>query len=208
MVGGEIERELSRRGLLVGAGAGVLGMAGLVRLLDAAAGAAEALAQSGPGPAPADAAVRSSIAAIADTVVPGPAGSGDRHAGAIEAGAVEEAYDDFYGISGSYPAIHADIQAATPLVLGRPAAFGLELAYADRERVLLDRIRSTADGGQTPLFVAYAALAIVVWFAYYGTARSTEGVEYIGLPPHSDGYWPGHSYGLRFRGMTRDGNPS
>jgi hypothetical protein len=208
MVGAELERELSRRGLLVGAGAGVLGMAGLVRLLDAAVGAAEALAQSGPGLPPGDAAVRDSVAAIADTVVPGPAGRAAQHPGAIEAGAVEEAYDDFYGISGSYPAIHVDVQTATPLVLGRPAAFDLELPYADRERVLLDRIRSTAEGGEHRLFVGYAALAIVVWFAYYGTARSTKGVDYIGFPPQSDGYWPGHSYGLRFRGMTPDGNPS
>jgi hypothetical protein len=204
----ELERELSRRGLLIGAGVSVLGMAGLVRLVDAAAAAAEALGQSGKGPAPGDTAVRASIAAIADTVVPGPAGGADRHPGAIEAEAVAEAYDDFYGVSGAYPSIHVDIQAATPLVLGRPVAFDLELPYADRERVLLDRISSTAEGGQSPLFVAYAALAIVVWFAYYGTARSTKGVEYIGFPPRSDGYWPQHSYRLSFRGMTRDGNPS
>jgi hypothetical protein len=53
----------------------------------------------------------------------------------------------------------------------------------------------------------YAAPAVVIYIAYYGTARSNLGVQYIGFPPHSDGYWPDHSYRVSFRGMTPDGNP-
>ena len=49
--------------------------------------------------------------------------------------------------------------------------------------------------------------AVLTYFGYYGTAASDLGLRYVGLPPHSDGYWPRHSYRVRFRGMTRDGNP-
>lgn len=173
------------------------------------AAVAEAAARELPSPglAPDDPAVRESIRAIADTVVPGPAGGAHRAPGALEAGAAEEVYEPLYGISDTFPALHHDVQLATPLVLGRPARFDLALAYADRAAVFDNRVTPTGEGGQSPLFAAYAAVAIVVWFTYYGTARSTVGVEYIRFPPHSDGYFPHHTYGVRFRGMTADGNP-
>lgn len=197
---GAIERELSRRGFLAGTG-GLFGLAGLLRLLESLD--AEALAQDLPPGLGADSpAVRATIEAYADTIVPGPAGGADPDPGAVEAGVVDELYDPFYGAQGSYPAIHADLQTATPLVLGRPEGFDLALPYPDRERVVLDRM-----GGGSPLGVIYAALATLVWQIYYGVASSEAGVRYIRFPPHSDGYWPRHSYGIRFRGMTRHGNP-
>lgn len=203
---GAIERELSRRVLLQGAG-GLLSLAGVVRMLEAL-DPAVALAQApdGGGESGGDA-VRETVIAFADTIVPGPAGGADRHPGAVEAGAVEEAYDDFYGLGAVFPALHADIQAATPAVLGRPASFDLDLPYPDRERVVLDRIRSTANGGRNQLYLAYLASALVVWFAYYGVSRSQAGMRYMRFKPHSDGYVPQHSYKIRFRGMSRDGNP-
>jgi hypothetical protein len=73
--------------------------------------------------------------------------------------------------------------------------------------VLRDRIVEVSGGGQNPLATAYQAVAVLVYLAYYGTARSDLGPKVIGLPPHSDGYFPGHSYGVEFRTMTRDGNP-
>jgi hypothetical protein len=48
---------------------------------------------------------------------------------------------------------------------------------------------------------------ILTYLAYYGQTASDAGLKVIGLPPHSDGYWPHHTYRLRFRGMTADGNP-
>jgi hypothetical protein len=197
-----IERELSRRGLLVGAGAGALGLAGLVRLIEQIATATEALAQTpAQGLGPADSLVRATIEGFADTIVPGPAGGADPDPGAIEAKVVDEIYDDFYGASGSFPVLHSDLLVATPLVLGRPETFDLDLPYPDRERVILDRVQ-----GGSPLGVLYIAIATLVWVTYYGTASSKKGLRYIGLPPHSDGYWPRHSYGVRFRGMTKHGN--
>lgn len=202
---GAIGRELSRRGFLAGTG-GLFGLAGLLGLLESLD--AEALAQDLPPGLGADSpAVRATIEAYADTIVPGPAGGADPDPGAVEAGVVDELYDPFYGARGSYPAIHADLQTATPLVLGRPASFDLDLPYPDRERVVLDRIAPASQGGDNPLAVLYAAIATLVWQIYYGVASSDAGVRYIRFPPHSDGYWPRHSYGIRFRGMTRHGNP-
>lgn len=202
-----IERELSRRGLLVGAAGGAAGLAGVLRLLEQIAGVSEALA-SAPGPrqqASADV-IRRTIAAFADTIVPGPAGGADPHPGAVEAGVVDEMYDPFYGADGIYPALHADLQLATPVVLGRPESFDLALPYRDRERVILDRVGRDSDGAN-PLWLMHIAVATLVWQIYYGVAASTAGVDYLRFRPHSDGYSPGHSYGLRFRGMTKGGNP-
>jgi hypothetical protein len=153
-----------------------------------------------------DDAVRRTIAAFADTIVPGPAGGADPDPGAIEAGVVEEMHAPFYGAAGIFPVLHADLQAATPVVLGRPATFELAVPYADRERVLLDRVRPVAGGGNAT-YLLHIAVAILVWQIYYGVAASNAGVDYMRLPPHSNGYWPDHSYRIRFRGMTRDGNP-
>ena len=202
-----IERELSRRGLLAGGAAGALGLAGLSGLLEQIAAASEALAEAPPGRQdPTAALVRRSIEAFADTIVPGPAGGADPDPGAIEAGVVDEMYEEFYGASGIYPVLHADLQTATPLVLGRPVSFDLGLPYPDRERVVLDRVRRGDDGNT--LYLAHIAVATLVWQIYYGVAASNAGVDYLRFPPHSDGYFPGHSYGIRFEGMTRKGNPS
>jgi hypothetical protein len=149
------------------------------------------------------------MAAYADTIVPGPAGGADPAPGAIEAGALDEVYDPFYNLSYAFPLIHNDLQAATPRVLGRPAQFDLSLPYPDREKVVLDRITSTGADSQhgNAQALMYAAPAVVIYIAYYGTARSNLGVQYIGFPPHSNGYFPNHTYNVSFRGMTTDGNP-
>jgi hypothetical protein len=102
--------------------------------------------------------------------------------------------------------MHADLQSASPAVLGRLATFELALPYRDRERVVLDRVRPLAEGGN-PLYLLHIAVATLIWQIYYGVAASTAGVDYLRFPPHSDGYWPKHSYRFRFRGMTRNGNP-
>jgi hypothetical protein len=169
----------------------------------AIAAAAEALPPSPLSPDHPD--VRATMAAFADTIVPGPAGGADRQPGALEAGALEEIYDDFYGANGTFPLLHADLQVATLRVLGRLTEFDLSLAYRDRERVLIDRFEAPPAGGG-PLYVIYQGVAALVYLTYHGTARSNLGPRYIGFPPHSRGYWPHHSYGVRFRGMTRDGN--
>lgn len=200
--------QLTRRRLLVLGGAGAFGAAGLaqaVRVLEAAGQALPVV--PGPAPAPDDPAVRGTIAALADTVVPGPAGGADGAAGAVEAGAVEELYSPLYGLDATFPAVHHDAQLATRRIVGPAATFDLALPYTDRERVLSDRIEPSGEGGTNPLATAYAAVAIVTWFAYYGTARSDAGMRYIRFPPHSDGYAPGHTHGIAFRGMTADGNP-
>jgi hypothetical protein len=199
-----IERALTRRGFVVAAGALSLTLAGA---LEGARRAAEALAAL-PQPAllPDDPAVRATMTALADTIVPGPAGGADSAPGAVEAGCVEELYDPFYTLSPVFPVIHDDLLTATPRILGRPAVFDLTLPYADRERVVLDRITAPGNGGNS-VALLYQGAGIVTYIAYYGTARSDLGVRYIGFPPHSAGYWPESSYRVRFAGMTSAGNP-
>jgi hypothetical protein len=189
----------------VGAGAGVLGVSALAQALGWLKTAEEAFGQVGLSPS--DPEVRKTMAAFADTIVPGPAGRADPHPGAIEAKVIDEMYDPFYGAVNTFSYIHNDIQLTTPRVLGRPARFDLELPYPDRERVVLDRIVATGSGGQNIEYLLYQGAAILAYVAYYGTAKSDAGPRYIRFPPHSDGYWPRHSYRLRFRGMTKDGNP-
>lgn len=196
---------VSRRGVLAAASVGMLGLTGVLPLVRQATKLAHAL---GPAPGASSAAVRATMAAFADTIVPGPAGHADPHPGAVEAGCVEELYDPFYGFSGSYPLVHADLQARTPYVLQRPASFDLALPYNDREQVLRDRLSPPPAGGTNPLYIAYYAIAVIVYVAYYGTARSDLGPRYIGFPAHSDGYVPHHSYYVTFAGMTDDGNPA
>lgn len=202
-----IERELTRRGFVAGAGAGALGLSALAQAIGWLGDAAEAVAQLGLGLSPDDPEVRTTMTAFADTIVPGPAGGADGEPGAVEAGAVDELYDPFYGVAASFPFIHNDLGLTTARVLGRPARFDLSLPYAERERVVLDRIVATGDGGKNTSFLLYQGAAIVVYVAYYGTARSDLGPRYIGFPPASDGYFPDHSHRVRFRGMTRSGNP-
>jgi hypothetical protein len=198
---GDLPGPLSRRGFFAGVGAGALGLSSLGAAIEALRGAAPAYAQLGLSPD--DPAVRATIEAYADTIVPGPAGGAHSEPGAVEAGAVDEAYDPYYGALNVFPAIHQDLQLATPLVLGRPARFDLKLPYPDRERVVLSRMTLNP----SPLYVLYQGVAIVIYVAFYGTARSELGPRFIGFPPRSDGYWPGHSYKVRFRRMTRHGLP-
>lgn len=200
-----IERELTRRGLLAAGTVGLLGLSGALRALEAVA-ADTARAAVPRSAAPAEA-VRTTMTAFADTIIPGPAGGASSTPGAVEAGAVEEIYDPFYGVADAFPVLHADIQAATARIVGRPVAFDLDLPYEQRELVVLDRMAEPADAGQDPLYIGYGATAVLVYLAYVGTARSRVGPETMGFPPFSDGYFPGHSYRVRFRRMTRDGNP-
>lgn len=203
--GSPIEQELTRRGFVVGAGGAALGLSALTQALRWLADPPVAAAQLGLSPA--DPAVRATMAAYADTIVPGPAGGADQRPGAVEAGAVDEMYDPFYGAAGAFPLLHHDLQLATPRVLGRPARFELALAYRDRERVVADRIVAPGSGGRSPNWLLFQGAAILVYVAYYGTARSELGPRYIRFPPRSDGYWPRHSYRVRFKRMTRRGNP-
>jgi hypothetical protein len=204
-----IEQELTRRGFVVGAAGAGIGLGVLAQAIGWLRAAGEAFAQAGqPGLSPNDPAVRATMAAFADTIVPGPAGGADTRPGAIEAGALDELYEPFYGAAPSFPVVHNDLQLATPLVLERPASFDLDLPYADRERVLADRITAPGSGGTNPNWVLYQGAAILVYTSYYGTAQSDLGARTIHFPPRSDGYWPRHSYWVRFRGMTRRGNPS
>jgi hypothetical protein len=198
------EWTISRRGFALGA-AGMLGAGALAQALEWFAAAGEAAAQAALSPD--DPGVRATMTALADTIVPGPAGGADARPGAVEAGCVEELYESFYGAAPTFPLIHQDLAVATPRVLRRPAAFDLGLPYADRERVLDDRMVATGEGGSNNLYLLYQGAAIIVYVAYYGTARSEAGPREIGFPPVSGGYWPRHSYGVRFRGMTRTGNP-
>ncbi len=187
------------------AGGGVLGASALATAVGWLREASDALGQIGL--APDDPAVKRTLTAYADTIVPGPAGGADSNPGAVEAGAVDELYAPFYGTAATYPFLHNDIQLATARVLGRPVRFDLDLPYADRERVVLDRIVAGPNGGQNTAYLIYQGVAIIVYIAYYGTARSELGPQYIQFPPRSDGYFPRHSYRVRFRGMTRRGNP-
>jgi hypothetical protein len=206
--GSVIERELTRRGFVIGAAGAGIGLSALAQAIGWLQEAGEARADLGaPALSPDDPAVRETMAALADTVVPGPAGGADALPGALEAGVLDEIYDPFYGAASAYPVIHNDVQLATPRVLGRPASFDLQLPYPDRERVIADRIAAPGSGGTNQNWVLYQGAAILVYTSYYGTAQSDLGPRTIGFPPRSDGYWPAHSYRVRFRGMTRKGNP-
>lgn len=202
---GQGEREWSRRGVLAGAGAGLFALTSLPSLLEAISTAAAQLPV--PGLTPDDPRVRATMAAFADTIVPGPAGGADSQPGAVEAGVLDEMYSPFYGVREAFPLLHDDLQIRTPDVLDRPASFALELPYADRERVVAECIRSGGEGGQNLLNLLYIGTGSLVYLSYYGTARSELGPRYIGFPPRSDGYSPHHSHRVEFRGMTKDGNP-
>ena len=202
--------ELTRRRLLAAGGAGALGLVGMTSVARALVDAGAAMASTGPAGAslaPTEEAVRASVAALIDTIVPGPAGGADPDPGAIEAGVLDVLYDPFYGVAEILPVLHTDVQLATPTILGRDVAFDLSLAYADRERVLDDRMPSWPQGGANPSATAYELLGILTYLAYYGQTATDKGLKVIGLPPHSKGYYPHHTYRLRFRGMTSDGNP-
>ena len=183
-------------------GAAGLALGGLLERLSTAAAALPL-----PALLPNDPRVRRTMAAFADTIVPGPAGGADRAPGAVEAGVLEEIYEPFYGAAPTFALLHDDLLLATPLVLRRGATFGLGLPYGDRERVLVNRLESLGDKGRSPLYVIYVGVGTLVYLSYYGTARSEEGPRYIGFPPESDGCAPDHTYGVRFEGMTEDGNP-
>ncbi|HYH59089.1 MAG TPA: hypothetical protein VD790_07695 [Thermoleophilaceae bacterium] len=199
---------LTRRRLLAAGGAGVLGLTGMTAVAEALADAGAAMAATVQrSPVPTDEAVRATVAALADTIVPGPAGGGDHDPGAVEAGVIDVLYDPFYGLATVFPVIHTDVQSATPVILGRLAAFDLALPYADRERVLDDRMPGWPDGGSNPTALAYSLFGVLTYLAYYGQSAGDVGLKVIGLPPHSDGYWPHHTYELSFEGMTADGNP-
>ena len=205
--GGRLSGELSRRGFIVRSAGGALALGGAFSALEALAEATPAMAAQLPAPTATAAQVRRTMEAFADTIVPGPAGGADRKPGAVEAGAVDEIYDPFYGVADVYPLLHTDLQLATPRLLGRPVEFDLKLPYADRERVVADRIAELPEGGENPTATAYQAVAVLVYLSYYGSAQGDTGLDVIGLPASSDGYFPGHSHYVRFRGMTRNGNP-
>jgi hypothetical protein len=200
-----IERELTRRGFVVGAGGAALGVSALVQAVRWLADPPEAAAQLGL--APDDPVVRATMEAYADTIVPGPAGGAHHRPGAIEAGAVDEMYDPFYGASASFPLLHHELQLAVPRVLGRGGRFDIHLPYPDRERVVADRIVAPGSGGQSPNWLLFQGAAILVYVAYYGAARSNLGPAWIRFPPISGGYWPRHSYRVRFKRKTRRGHP-
>jgi hypothetical protein len=196
----------TRRAVLAAGAAGLASAAPLSRAMEAIAAAAAELPELALSPT--DPRVRATMAAFADTIVPGPAGGGDPDPGAVEAGVVDEIYEPFYGASATFAFIHDDLALATPLVLGRLGRFDLALPYEDRERVMANRIAPPAEGGRNPLYLLYIGVATLVYISYYGTARSTAGPDYIGFPPSSEGYYPDHSLGVSFDGMTDDGNPS
>jgi hypothetical protein len=203
-------QSLTRRRLLAAGGAGALGLTSLASVAEALANAGAAMAATAAPtstPVPTSEAVRATVAALADTIVPGPAGGGDSDPGAVEAGVIDVLYDPFYGLSGVFPVLHTDVQIATPVILARNATFDLALPYADRERVLDDRMPGWPEGGSNPTALAYSLFGVLTYLAYYGQSASDVGLEVIGLPPHSDGYWPHHTYDLSFAGMTADGNP-
>ena len=201
-----IERELTRRSLVVGAAGAGISLSVLAQAIGWLGAAEEAFGQAGISPD--DPAVRATMTAFADTIVPGPAGGADTRPGAVEAGVVDELYEPFYGAAASYPFVHNDLRVNTPLILGRPATFDLDLPYRDRERVLEDRMTAPGSGGINPNWVLYQGAAILVYTSYYGTGQTDVGPQTIHFPPQSDGYWPDHSYRVRFRGMTKNGNPS
>ena len=194
--GGNVEledpsgREFNRRGLLAGAGAGLFALTSLPAALEAIGTAAAQLPV--PALAPDDPRVRATMAAFADTIVPGPAGGADPHPGAVEAGVLDEMYEPFYGVRNAFPLLHDDLQLRTPTVLERPASFGLELPYADRERVVVECITSGGAGGDNLLNLLYIGTATLVYLSYYGTAQSELGPRYIRFPPRSNGYSPDH----------------
>lgn len=200
-----IQHELTRRGFLAAAGAGAVTLAQAQALTQAAAAALRPRA-AGAALIPSEAAVRTTVAAYVDTIIPGPAGGADPDPGGIEAGALDVVYDPAYGANVVLPILHEDLQLASLGMLGRE--FDLTVPYRDRERVVVERLKSTGRYGAegTPFILLYAGVAIIAYVAYYGTARSTKGPEYIGFPTSSNGYRR-HSYGVRFRGMTKDGNP-
>lgn len=201
---GAIERELTRRGFLAAGGAAAVTLAQAASMTQAAAAVVRL-----PSVVPSERAVRATIAAYVDTIVPGPAGGADDAPGGLEAGVLDVVYDPGYGANVVLPVLHADLQLAAVRMFGRP--FGLALPYARRERIVVDRLRWPGRRGllrgQAPLLMLYAGVAVISYVAYYGTARSDLGPEYIGFPASSSGY-PDHSFGVSFATATDDGNPA
>lgn len=199
------ELEITRRRLLATASAGVLGASALAQAAEALAAAAERLPRAAADPF--GDAVRATMAAFADTIVPGPAGGADAEPGAIEARVLDEIYNPFYGASGTFGILHADVQLNTPRILGRAASFSLELPYADRQKVLDERMTGNPQGGDSAYPLLYTAAGILVYVCYYGFGATDTGLKVIGFPPRSDGYFPHHTYGVAFETATTTSNP-
>jgi len=126
--------------------------------------------------------VERTVAAFADTVIPGPADDPDRGPGALDAYALNMMYDQFYPFYEMVPGIVMFLDQTAQRVAGADFA---DCTFEQRTEALLEVVDE----------VPYFQLGMqFVKMAFYGGIYNTVGTDYVGFPGSSRGYTD-YSYG-------------
>jgi len=120
--------------------------------------------------------VEETLAAVIDTVVPGPEVDPDGAPGALEACSLNLLLDEYYPLK-SYASLVANLM--DKLMEKRVGGAFVEASYADRLQVLVD-----AQESLPVLRLAYRAIRS----AFYGGAYNGVGLDYVGYPGPNLGY--------------------
>jgi len=180
-VGDSLRSGWTRRQLLVAAGAAGAGALALPGL----AGAAPPMPAAPLDLDPDRAALLPALTAYVDTLVPGPTSDPEGTPGAVEAGAVDQLFEQL-----PYPAIIpfvvADVTVAALLAHG---SLFEALDYPRREAILVDAFAH-------PVRSVYHLIAFAVATGcFYADFRNHVGSAHMGLPGPSDGYLATYSDG-------------
>jgi hypothetical protein len=191
----------SRREFLKRMGAWTLAAAGsLLWLTDPARAAAAPRVLPAPKPALplADRHIRQTLAAFADTIIPGPEHDPDGTPGAVQARAVELFHDPYYGVDKLLPGFVAELDR---LALERYQSTFVALTFAKRTDVVLGMQNSPV---VEPLLLL--VMVLIPSLAFYAGPLSDVGIAYIqwGGPAHE---YKNVTYGRPLaRTRTRNGN--
>ena len=124
----------------------------------------------------------STIAAFADTVIPGRADDPDGGPGALDAYALNMMYDQFYPFYEMVPGLVMFLDQTAQGVAGADFA---ECSFEERTEALMEVV------DEVPLFQLGMQF---VKMAFYGGIYNTVGTDYVGFPGGSRGY-ADYSYG-------------
>jgi hypothetical protein len=122
------------------------------------------------------------MAAFADTIIPGPTSDPEGTVGGVEAGALEVLYNPDYGLKPFIATLVTDLNG-TSLKWYRKLFKDLDLAQ--RTEIVLFKYNNS------PLKSIYELAGTLVKLAFYGAIINDVGTDYISFPGPSFGY---HDY--------------